>query len=214
MYSKTCKAAGLSAFIGLAVIIQGGIAAAAGSHGSGHGAAKHGSAKAETGMKHEGGKSHGQEMEIGAPGEAGQVDRTITVVMGDNYFEPEEIKVRKGETIRFIVRNDGAFLHEFNIGTAAMHAAHQEEMANMAIRGMITPTAVVRDKMKMEHDDGKMAIEHNDPNSILLAPGKQQEIVWRFTKVVALEYGCNLPGHYEAGMMGPIHVMLAPSKTS
>jgi len=49
-------------------------------------------------------------------------------------------------------------------------------------------------------------MEHNDPNSVLLEPGKQAEVIWRFTKEAELEFACNVPGHYESGMMGPIHM--------
>lgn len=46
---------------------------------------------------------------------------------------------------------------------------------------------------------------HDDPNSVLLEPGQPGEIVWKFTKAAALEFACNVPGHYEAGMMGRVH---------
>ena len=48
---------------------------------------------------------HGTEA-IGKPGVAGQVTRTIAVDMGDTMrFTPSTVKVRRGETIRFVVTN-------------------------------------------------------------------------------------------------------------
>ena len=47
---------------------------------------------------------------------------------------------------------------------------------------------------------------HDDPNSVLLEPGKQDEVIWKFTKAMDLEFACNVPGHYDSGMMGPIHI--------
>lgn len=82
---------------------------------------------------------HGKE-DIGQPGVASQVTRTVEVEMGDIFFKPESIDVKPGETIRFVLRNDGSLLHEFNIGKASAHAAHQKEMASMFQNGTLNPT--------------------------------------------------------------------------
>ena len=50
--------------------------------------------------------------------------------------------------------------------------------------------------------DGPMT--HDDPNSVLLEPGKQGEIIWKFTDKVTLEIACNVPGHYDAGMVARV----------
>ncbi len=47
---------------------------------------------------------------------------------------------------------------------------------------------------------------HDDPNSVLLEPGRTGEVVLKFTKAANLEFACNVPGHYEAGMVGTIDV--------
>ena len=47
---------------------------------------------------------------------------------------------------------------------------------------------------------------HDDPNSVLLEPGKSAEIVWTFNADAALQMACNVPGHYESGMVGKIHL--------
>ncbi len=164
----------LSAFAGA------GAALAAGSHAGGHGSG------------------------IGQPGDAAAADRTIEITMGDNFFEPEDLAIRAGETIRFVLKNDGEFLHEFNLGTAAMHAAHQKEMMTMMEQGVLTPTGLDHSKMKMDHGSGSM--EHNDPNSVLIEPGTTKELVWRFAADTSLEFACNIPGHYESGMVGEIGV--------
>jgi uncharacterized cupredoxin-like copper-binding protein len=51
--------------------------------------------------------------------------------------------------------------------------------------------------------DGK-TMEHNDPNSVLLEPGKSAEVIWKYAKAGELEFACNVPGHYAAGMVGTI----------
>ena len=37
--------------------------------------------------------------------------------MYDNYYEPSNIKIKKDETIKFVVENVGELVHEFNIAT-------------------------------------------------------------------------------------------------
>ena len=150
------------------------------------------------------GHAHGAA--IGEPGKAAQATRTLAVKLADNFYEPKTIQVRAGETIRFVLTNAGELLHEFNIGTAAMHAEHQKEMLAMADAGMLTATDIVTDHSKMDHSKmphGQM-MSHDDPNAVLLRPGEKKELVWKFTKAAELEFACNLPGHYEAGMVGKL----------
>jgi uncharacterized cupredoxin-like copper-binding protein len=45
---------------------------------------------------------------------------------------------------------------------------------------------------------------HEGPNTVLVAPGEKAELTWRFGEPDELEFACNLPGHYEAGMAGPV----------
>ena len=64
---------------------------------------------------------------IGMPGMAADVTMTMPVVMTDNEYDSATISVRKGQTVRFVIKNKGDFVHEFNIGTATMHVAHRED---------------------------------------------------------------------------------------
>jgi uncharacterized cupredoxin-like copper-binding protein len=150
------------------------------------------------------GPSSGHNTAIGAPGKATDATRSIDVILGDNFFNPDKIAVKKGETIQFVVTNKGEFVHEFNIGTAAMHAAHQKEMMMME-HGALEADRINRDRMMMDMGDGK-TMQHDDPNSILLEPGQSGEVIWTFDTDSELEIGCNVPGHYEAGMVVPIHM--------
>lgn len=144
-------------------------------------------------------------IDFGQPGTAAEVDRTIEVVLGDNFFEPQQISVQEGETIRFVLSNEGELLHEFNIGTAAMHAAHQEEMMTMMEHGMITATGINGEMMGMDHGGTGMMV-HDDPNSVLIAPGETETIIWTFAGATDLEFACNVPGHYQAGMFGRVQL--------
>ncbi len=143
---------------------------------------------------------------IGAPGKATPATRTVEIVLQDNSYQPESLQVKPGETVRFVLRNKGELLHEFNIGTAETHAAHQKEMAAMMEHGMLTPTGINQQMMGMDHaKTGAPAMKHDDPNSVLVEPGKTKELVWKFPNSLNLQFACNIPGHYESGMVGEIN---------
>jgi uncharacterized cupredoxin-like copper-binding protein len=141
----------------------------------------------------------------GEPGDAAAADRTVQVTMYDNYYEPEQITIEAGETVRFVVTNEGELVHEFNIGTAETHAEHQDEMMMMVEHGVLEADKINRDMMSMDMGGGQM-MKHDDPNSVLLEPGETAEVVWRFPEDagVDIEFACNVPGHYDAGMQGDI----------
>jgi uncharacterized cupredoxin-like copper-binding protein len=127
------------------------------------------------------------------------------VIMQENYYTPEKIDIKAGETIRFKIINKGELVHEFNLGTANMHAAHQKEMEMMVEHGVLEVDKINHNMMKMDMGGGK-TMEHDDPNSVLLEPRKSGEVIWKFSKATDLEFACNVPGHYESGMMGKMQV--------
>ncbi|NJN48274.1 MAG: copper-binding protein [Candidatus Competibacteraceae bacterium] len=144
--------------------------------------------------------------DIGKPGQASAAQRTIEVMLGEMYFKPQDLAVKAGETVRFVVKNEGQLLHEFNIGTPAMHAHHREEMAEMMEHGMMTPTGVNPHMMHADHAEGMGHMKHDDPNSVLVEPGKTMELVWTFPRSGTLDFACNVPGHSEAGMIGKLTI--------
>ena len=140
---------------------------------------------------------------IGEKGKLSEVSRTIEIKMYDNYYEPKEIKIKKGETIKFIVHNYGELVHEFNIATKEMHIKHQPEMMKMVENEILLADRIDKKKMKeMAKKDHSMS--HSHSNSVLLEPNKEGEIIWKFNTEAKLEAACNIPGHYEAGMIAKI----------
>ena len=110
-------------------------------------------------------------------------DRAIDVRMGDGaHAMAGDIVVKRGETISFLVRNDGKLMHEMVIGTMKDLQDHAELMRK--VHGM----------------------EHDEPYMAHVAPGKQGEIVWQFTRAGEFHYACLVPGHMEAGMIAKITV--------
>jgi uncharacterized cupredoxin-like copper-binding protein len=135
----------------------------------------------------QGEKGHGHaKFSAGEPGNSKKPARILQVVMregdGKMMFIPDRIEIRRGEQIRFKVRNNGTLEHEFVLATTKENLEHAKQM-------MKNP--------EMEHDD---------PNAIRVDPEKKDELVWRFTKAGTYEYGCLIPGHREAGMTGTIIV--------
>jgi uncharacterized cupredoxin-like copper-binding protein len=169
---------------------------AAGSGDHGHGEHE----QADATKDNDGHDHHDHTVEWGEPGKAEDVSRTVDVSMGDIYFEPNSIQARPGETIRFVVKNVGNLVHEFNIGTDHMHQEHRGEMVKMMQDGLMTATSI--DHHKSEHS----GMKHDDPNSVLLESGETAELIWRFKEPKRLEFACNVPGHYEAGMVGTLTV--------
>lgn len=151
----------------------------------------------------DGGHGEASTKSIGSPGT--NPTRTINVSLNDNYYEPENISVSKGETVRFVLKNDGEFLHEFNINTPEAHAEHAPMMAMMVEMGVLEVDRINHDAMNASKGTGH-DMSHDEPNSVLIEPGKSAEIVWKFDTEAKLEFACNIPGHYDSGMAGPVNI--------
>jgi uncharacterized cupredoxin-like copper-binding protein len=120
---------------------------------------------------------------FGREGDPGKVSRTIKVGMTDKMrFTPASVTVKRGDTVKFVVRNDGQILHEMVLGTSEALREHAELMKKFP---------------EMEHADANMA--H-------VRPGKSGDIVWQFTQPGTFEFACLQPGHFEAGMVGKVVV--------
>jgi uncharacterized cupredoxin-like copper-binding protein len=131
------------------------------------------------------GHSHAQ-FAAGAPGDPAKPSRTVQVTMresdGKMLFIPDRLEIKQGEQVKFVLRNNGELEHEFVLATTDENIKHAVEM--------------------QKNPD----MEHDDPNARRIAPKKAQDLVWRFTKSGTFEYGCLIPGHREAGMIGTIVV--------
>lgn len=125
-----------------------------------------------------------EEMAFGRQGDPKKVTKTIQVGMADTMrFTPDTVTVKAGDTVKFVVKNHGKQLHEMVIGT-------EKELKEHAALMLKFPT-----------------MEHEEPYMAHVSPGKNEEIVWQFTKPGEYHYGCLIPGHFEAGMKGKITVV-------
>ena len=125
-----------------------------------------------------------EETTFGREGDPKKAGRTVSVDMSDKMrFTPAELTVKQGDTVRFRVKNSGQVMHEMVLGTMDELKKHAEMM---------------RKHPGMEHDEPYMA--H-------VGPGKTETMVWQFTKPGEFYYGCLVPGHFEAGMIGKVKVV-------
>jgi len=141
---------------------------------------------------------------IGEKGEETEVKRIIEVVINDNFFQPNIFNVKKNETVKFILKNKGELVHEFNIATKRMHLNHQKEMERMVENEILLADKIDKEKMKkLAKTDHAMA--HSHSNSVLLEPGETKVLIWKFNNQQKVEAACNVPGHYEVGMIAKIN---------
>jgi uncharacterized cupredoxin-like copper-binding protein len=120
----------------------------------------------------------------GIAGDDKAVKRTVTFSMTDNMrFTPDKLEVKQGETVKFVIKNNGKVMHEFVLGT-------KKELDEHAALMVKFPT--------MEHDEPYMA--H-------VGPGKTGQVVWHFNKAGTFDFACLIAGHYPAGMVGKVTVL-------
>ena len=144
-------------------------------------------------------------MKIGSKGNESEVSRVIKVVMYDNYYEPNSFQIKTGETIKFEVENAGMLVHEFNIANKMMHMKHQPEMVKMVENEILLADSIDKEKMKKMAKMDK-AMGHSHSNSVLLEPKQKGEIIWKFDNAVNIEVACNVPGHYQVGMIAKVDI--------
>jgi uncharacterized cupredoxin-like copper-binding protein len=127
-----------------------------------------------------------EQKDWGIAGDAQSVKRTITLTMDDNMrFTPDKLEVKQGETIRFVVKNQGKQLHEMVIGTKKELDEHAALMVKF------------------------LTMEHDEPYMAHVAAGKSQNLIWSFNRPGEFDFACLIAGHYQAGMVGKITVLAA-----
>lgn len=120
---------------------------------------------------------------FGRQGDPKKVARAFTIDMTDSMrFTPAVLSIRRGETVRIHVVNKGRLLHEFVLGTPEEIKKHWETMKKFP------------------------GMEHDEPQMVHVLRGQQGEVIWQFTQAGEFQFGCLLPGHFEAGMVGKVIV--------
>jgi uncharacterized cupredoxin-like copper-binding protein len=120
---------------------------------------------------------------LGEPADAADADRSVQLTATDELvFDPDTVDVQVGETVTFEIENTGSVDHEFAIGSADWQEQHEQEMQG-----------------------GEMEMG-GEPNEVEVPAGETASITWRFTEAGTTQFGCHVPGHFPAGMVGDITV--------
>jgi uncharacterized cupredoxin-like copper-binding protein len=128
-------------------------------------------------------KTRPVEHPFGREGDPKKVKRVIRIDMSDTmrYF-PAELKVKRGDTVRFVMNNKGQLPHVMVIGS-------MEDLQKRAA-------------LAKKHAE----LLDLPSEGVQVAPGSSAPLVWQFTRAGEFYYGCLMPGHFEAGMIGTIIV--------
>ena len=105
--------------------------------------------------------------------------RTVEVRIEHSRFLPDDIRVRAGETVRFVVVNGDPIDHEFLVGDEGVQKIHER---------------------------GTEAHHGARPGEISIPAGDTKTTTYTFSEPGSLIYGCHLPGHYDNGMRGQIAI--------
>ena len=129
-----------------------------------------------------------KEATFGRVADPASAQRTILVEMLDSYrFSPQEIEIRTGEVIRFVVVNAGKKMHEMVVGTMKNLEDHNA--------------------MMRKNPEG---MQHDEPGMARVSPGQSGVIAWQFTKPGEVFFACLVDDHFDLGMIGKIRVVGVP----
>lgn len=104
---------------------------------------------------------------------------TVQVRINHSRFDIDDLRVRAGTLVRFVVRNDDPINHEFVVGAESVHARHRT---------------------------GDESVHPPVPGEVSVGPGETGETVFSFVTPGEVTFACHLRGHVAFGMVGTITV--------
>jgi uncharacterized cupredoxin-like copper-binding protein len=107
-------------------------------------------------------------------------DGTIRITIHYSRFEPADLAVEPGETVRFVIVNTDPIDHELILGDAEVQQVHEE---------------------------GTEAHHPPRPGEVSVPAGETVVTTYTFPEIGGpLIFGCHLPGHYDFGMRGLVTI--------
>ena len=107
-------------------------------------------------------------------------DGTVRITIHYSMFEPNQLAVEPGETVRFVIVNTDPIDHEFILGN---------------------------ERVQLVHEEGTEAHHDPRPGEVSVQAGETVVTTYTFPETPgALIFGCHLPGHYDFGMRGTVSV--------
>jgi uncharacterized cupredoxin-like copper-binding protein len=105
--------------------------------------------------------------------------QTVEIGINHSRFSIDELKVRQGTVVRFVVRNDDPINHELIVGGPEVHRAHE---------------------------GGTELFHPPVPGEVSVGPDETGLTAYRFDKPGTIVFACHLPRHLAYGMRGEIAV--------
>jgi uncharacterized cupredoxin-like copper-binding protein len=106
-------------------------------------------------------------------------ERTVEIDINHSRFSPAELKVGRGETMKFVIKNLDPIDHEFILGDEAV---------------------------QLRHENGTDPHHGAVPGEVSIPVGGVGETTYTFNGLGQLLFACHLPGHYRYGMKGNVRV--------
>jgi uncharacterized cupredoxin-like copper-binding protein len=107
-------------------------------------------------------------------------DGTVRITIHYSQFDPVDLVVEPGETVRFVIENTDPIDHEFILGDAEVQHVHEK---------------------------GTEAHHAPRPGEVSVPAGETVVTAYTFPKTSgSLIFGCHLPGHYDFGMRGIVTI--------
>ncbi|MDO8485820.1 MAG: plastocyanin/azurin family copper-binding protein [Candidatus Limnocylindrales bacterium] len=104
---------------------------------------------------------------------------TVEIPIRYSHYERNEVAIRAGVPVTFVLRNGDPIDHEWIVGEAAVHERHRS---------------------------GTEPVHASSPTEVTVAAGTSAVTTVTFTKPGMYLYICHLPGHEAYGMVGTLRV--------
>jgi uncharacterized cupredoxin-like copper-binding protein len=104
---------------------------------------------------------------------------TVAIPIRYSHYQRNEVTVRAGVPVTFVLRNDDPIDHEWIVGDAAVHERHRA---------------------------GTEPLHASRPTEVSIAAGTTVSTTVTFTRPGTYLYICHLPGHEAYGMVGTVFV--------
>jgi uncharacterized cupredoxin-like copper-binding protein len=105
--------------------------------------------------------------------------RTIVLTVHHSRFSPSVLRVRRGETVRFVVRNTDPIDHELIVGPMSA---------------------------QIRHETGRERWHRPVPGEVSVRLLRSASTSYTFAEAGTIWFGCHLPGHWPYGMRGRVIV--------
>lgn len=107
-------------------------------------------------------------------------ERVVEITVRHSRFSVSELEVERGQTVRFVVRNEDPIDHELIVG----------------------PMAV-----QLRHESGRERWHPPVPGEVSVPLFSTADTTYTFDEPGTVWFGCHLPGHWAYGMQGRIEVL-------